>query len=145
MDKEITIIGLPPALVEYPIAGATAVLSCLVEKGFKASNQMHLGGSPNLEPEKDPEKERKLDNKSQLDDFVKLKVQAHEFIKTHGTKSGKPTWKSGNGKDARYYQKSNEGWELEVYDKNGKHIGVLKSDGIFHPELMVRGRFIDVK
>ena len=37
MDKEITIIGLPPALVEYPIAGATAVLSCLVEKGFKAS------------------------------------------------------------------------------------------------------------
>ncbi len=115
------------------------------KKGFKASNQMHLGGSPNLEPEKDPEKERKLDNKSQLDDFVKLKVQAHEFIKTHGTKSGKPTWKSGNGKDARYYQKSNEGWELEVYDKNGKHIGVLKSDGIFHPELMVRGRFIDVK
>lgn len=37
MNKEITIIGLPPALIEYPISGSTAVLSYLVEKGFKAS------------------------------------------------------------------------------------------------------------
>lgn len=39
-----------------------------------------------------------------------------------------------------------EKWEIEVYDKQGKHIGVIKpNDGSFHPELAVKGRKIDVK
>lgn len=62
-------------------------------------------------------------------------------------RSGKPTWISSSSKpkEVKYYQKSKEGWEIEVYNNKGNHIGVLKSDGKSHPEMAVEGRSIDVR
>lgn len=48
-----------------------------------------------------------------------------------------------NKKNGNLAHKSIEKWEIEVYDKNERHIGVIKpSDGKFHPELKVPGRKI---
>lgn len=53
----------------------------------------------------------------------------------------KPTLR--NMKSGNLVQKSREKWEIEVYDKRGNHIGVIKpGDGTFHPELMVKERKI---
>jgi len=48
-----------------------------------------------------------------------------------------------NKKNGNLAHKSIEKWEIEVYDKNERHIGVIKpSDGKFYPELKVPGRKI---
>jgi hypothetical protein len=106
------------------------------------------GGSRNPMPpngdDEDPKKERKVDTHEDRDAFIKSRVESGEFKKLHGIRSGKPTWKSNDG--TKFYQKTKEGWEIEVYDSDGNHIGVVKpSDGTFHPEMAVRGRSIDVR
>jgi hypothetical protein len=48
-----------------------------------------------------------------------------------------------NKKDGRLIQKSREKWEIEVYNEQKEHIGVIKpGDGKFYPELKVKGRKI---
>ena len=57
----------------------------------------------------------------------------------HVTGRNKPTLE--HTRSGRFAQKSIEKWEIEVFDRNENHIGVIKpSDGKFHPELAVRGR-----
>jgi hypothetical protein len=89
-------------------------------------------------------KERKFDTAEIRNDFIDSKVASGEFIKHHKMLNGKPTWR--NVDSTRYYHKSIEKWEIEVYNKHGNYIGVIKpSDGTFHPEMAVKGRTIDVK
>ena len=98
----------------------------------------------------DPEKEPKRstsDTKDAMDNLIDNMKAAGKIKKLKGLRSGKPTWASSSckPKEVKYYQKSKEGWEIEVYNYKGKHIGVLKSDGKFHPEMAVEGRSINVR
>jgi hypothetical protein len=67
-----------------------------------------------------------------------------EWIKLHKEVEGRPTWH--NEDKTQYYQTTREKWEIEVYNKRGKHMGVIKpSDGILRTDLKVEGRKINLK
>jgi len=87
--------------------------------------------------------QRIVDTQIGRDLYIKTKVNIGEFRK-YKTINGRSTWT--NNDKTRFYQKTKEQWEIEVYNKHGKHIGVIKpNDGSFHPELAVKGREINVK
>ena len=99
------------------------------------------GSTHKAGPAKQPErKERKTDTpEEQNAHWDKLKNSGEWEQKKGYSKS---TLK--NKKDGRLIQKSREKWEIEVYNEQEKHIGVIKpSDGKFHPELEVEGRTIE--
>ena len=82
-------------------------------------------------------KTRKIDTQADQNNFWKMMKSSSEWV--HVTGKSKPTLKNRN--TGNFIQKSREKWEIEVYDKWGDHIGVIKpSDGSFHSELKVNGR-----
>jgi hypothetical protein len=87
---------------------------------------------------------RKFDTPQIRNDFVKSQMKSGNWVKLHKKMSGRPTWQ--NREKTQFYQKSKEGWEIETYNTQGDHIGVIKpSDGILRREFAVKGRNINVK
>jgi hypothetical protein len=100
------------------------------------------GTDPSKKPEGD--NERKIDTPKMRNDFVKEKEKSGEWIKLHEQKGGKPTWR--NKDKSQYFQKTTEKNEIEVYNRQEKHIGVIKpSDGVLRRELAKLGRSINAK
>jgi hypothetical protein len=98
------------------------------------------GTGPSKKPEGD--NERKIDTPKMRNDFVKEKEKSGEWIKLHEPKGGKSTWR--NKDSTQYFQKTMEKNEIEVYNKHGKHIGVIKpNDGALRRELAKLGRKIE--
>jgi hypothetical protein len=88
--------------------------------------------------------ERKIDTPEIRNSFVKTKQMSGEWTKLHKEVDGRPTWR--NADKTQYYQKTVEKSEIEVYDKHGEHIGVIKpSDGELRINLKVEGRKINLK
>jgi hypothetical protein len=88
--------------------------------------------------------ERKIDTPEIRNSFVKSKESSGEWIRRKGQVDGRSTWR--NIDKTQYYQKTVEKSEIEVYDKHGKHIGIIKpSDGILRTDLKVEGRKINLK
>jgi hypothetical protein len=89
-------------------------------------------------------KDRIQDTQQGRNDFVQSQVTSGKWSKLRGTKSGRQTWQ--NAERTQFYQKTKEKWEIEVYNKQGDHIGVIKpSEGILRRELAIPGRTINVK
>jgi hypothetical protein len=87
---------------------------------------------------------RKIDAPRIRNSFVKSKENLGEWTKLHKKVDDRPTWR--NVDKTQYYQKTIEGSEIEVYDKHGKHMGVIKpSDGILRTDLKIEGRKINLK
>jgi hypothetical protein len=136
---------------EMEIAGTGMRVKVPVEEvppgttqAFAARKGDGKGSTHKAEPAKKPERKgRKTDTPAERNAFVNSKEKSGEWVRD-GMKSGKQTWRTKDR--SRYYQKTIEKWEVEVYDSGGRHIGVIKpSDGKFHPELKVEGRTIKVK
>jgi hypothetical protein len=71
--------------------------------------------------------------------FAIITEKSGEWIKVHEQKGGKPTWQSKD--KSQFYQKTMEKNEIEVYNRQGEHIGVIKpSDGALRHELAKLGR-----
>jgi hypothetical protein len=87
--------------------------------------------------------ERKIDTPGMRNLFVKSKESSGEWIR-YKVIDNRQTWY--NKAKTQYYQKTIEKSEIEVYNKHGKHIGVIKpSDGILRTDLKVEGRKINLK
>ncbi|OME75935.1 hypothetical protein BK120_30185 [Paenibacillus sp. FSL A5-0031] len=69
-----------------------------------------------------------------------------EFLALHRTNHRwKKEWIHTDKKKRRYYHKDPLHGEVEVYDKNGYHIGVLTPQGDHHPTKgKVEGRTINI-
>ena len=86
---------------------------------------------------------RKVDTPEMRNSFVKSKESSGEWVR-HQVIDDRQTWH--NKDKTQYYQKTIEKSEIEVYDKQGRHIGVIKpSDGELRTDLKVEGRSIDIK
>jgi hypothetical protein len=85
--------------------------------------------------------ERKVDTPEIRNSFVKSKEQSGEWVRIHEKKGGRPTWQDSEKK--YFFQKTVEKNEIEVYDKNGDHVGIIRpSDGMLRRELAAPGRSI---
>jgi hypothetical protein len=81
--------------------------------------------------------ERKIDTPEIRNSFWDQLKQSGEWENV--SKYDKPTLR--HKETGRLIQKSIEKWEIEVFNKNEEHIGVIKpSDGILRKELAVKGR-----
>jgi hypothetical protein len=88
--------------------------------------------------------ERKIDTPEIRNSFVKAKESSGEWVRRKGLVDGRQTWH--NEDKTQYYQTTREKWEIEVYNKQGKHMGVIKpSDGELRTDLKVEGRSINIK
>jgi hypothetical protein len=57
----------------------------------------------------------------------------------HKKKSGRPTWQ--NKDKSQYFHGTIEKWEIEVFNGQEKHMGVIKpSDGVLRKNLAKPGR-----
>ena len=104
-------------------------------KGGKDAVKSNQGASNG--PKLEPQKERVVETKqTQQDRWEKMK-QSGEW--KHVSGKGKPTLE--NKKTGEFAQKSIEKWDIEVYNSNEYHIGVIRpSEGFIRKELAVKGR-----
>jgi hypothetical protein len=85
-------------------------------------------------------RERKIDSPQMRNTYWDSLKKSGEWEYVPGY--GKPTLR--NIKTKQLIQKTIEKWEIEAYNEQGEHIGVIKpSDGKLRPELKVEGRRIN--
>jgi hypothetical protein len=126
-------------------AGATAEIGTAAETPLALSMANRGGGKNNTPRAGGPERsepvvERKVDTPEIQNKFWDEQKKSGEWEHVHGY--NKPTLR--HKKTGRLIQKSKEKWEIEVFDKNDEHIGVIKpSDGILRTNLKVDGRSVN--
>jgi hypothetical protein len=158
--SRIPYIGPVVSTVIVPVVSAVNAGLSLFElyEGARNSNETierpsaekgsHGGGGSSMMPDggpddHEPRNARRADTQEGRDNFVRDNVNRGAWQKLRGTRSGRPTWRNREGTE--YYQKTNEGWEIEVYNSYGEHIGIIKpSDGVLRTSERVASRSINL-